>query len=525
MSHTEKHAGFHGPACWALSLFAGLIVGWLIALMVPGTLAQSVGPAIPAGITVTETAGDGRVSIMGPTAHDAPVKGPAPSAPVIPLWLCAPFALLLASIALMPFISQRFWHAHYPDFAFALGGVVTGYYFGAFGGLATHTFLHVGEEYLGFIALVGGLYVASGGILIGVEGRGRPLLNTALLALGAVLANIVGTTGASVLLIRPFMNINQHRLHPLHVVFFIFIVSNCGGCLTPIGDPPLYLGFLKGVPFFWTATHLWPMWLVVIGTLLAIFFVVDTRLGNGPRPSSAPAPADVPFTLRIRGGFGIAMLLVIVAGVFVPPLIKRFANVDAVWAGAILQIAAAACAYWRAPREIHASNGFNFEPVKEVGLLFLGIFVAMAPALAFLQANASSLGLESGTQLYFATGVLSAVLDNAPTYLSFLQVAFGEVGLEITPANVHRYLDATYALAHTDTGSTVTVRGSSVLSAISLAAVFFGAMTYIGNGPNFMVKAIAESRGVRMPSFFGYVAYAVVFLFPVLVLNWWLFVR
>lgn len=334
MSDGHGH-GFHGPKCWIATFIAGLLIGWVISLLAPAQYdthsteaasAPLAGPthaSSPGGVELAQGADEGNVpqGVLPPhaepaadTPHDdhdhshaahaaaddphADHHGPAPR---IPIWLVAPFALLLASIALMPFINNKFWHHHFPDFAFLLGGTTLSYYLNAFNVDYTHgmtygayKMLHAGLEYYAFMALVGGLYVASGGILVKVQGRGTPLTNTALLAFGSVLANFVGTTGASVLLIRPFMRMNAGRLSPIHVVFFIFTISNCGGCLTPIGDPPLYLGFLQGVPFFWTTIHLIPEWLTVILALLVLFFLVDTRIGPGENtgPKSRCASAS-----------------------------------------------------------------------------------------------------------------------------------------------------------------------------------------------------------------------------------------
>jgi len=519
-------------------LVVGLLVGWGASVAAPGRLQTAADQAAGHGdlIVIEVDKGGNRRTLIAPVAPDVTKAAALPpdaagltaagqvAQPFIPLWLCIPFVLLLGSIALMPFIHQQFWHHHYPDIALFLGGLVTGYYFGAFGSAAQYTTIHSLQEYVGFIALVGGLYVASGGVVIKVSGRGRPLANTVLLAFGAVFANLVGTTGASMLLIRPFMRLNHSRLKPIHIVFFIFIVSNCGGCLTPIGDPPLYLGFLKGVPFFWTLQHLWPMWLLVNGVLLAMFFMVDVVL---ERKSQTAVEGFEKVKVSVEGWGGKVCMAVIVLSAFITPALKKYAGIDNGWIAPFVQIAAAAVAYWIAPKANHEHNGFNFEPVKEVGLLFAGIFATMMPALAFLQANGSKLGLESSTQLYFATGGLSAVLDNAPTYLSLLQIAFSDVGLEMTGENLTRYTSSVYEISHASTPANLLVvtAGAKVLADISLAAVFFGAMSYIGNGPNFMVKAIAEQRGVKMPSFFGYLGLAMVFLLPVLVINWAIFVR
>ncbi len=451
------------------------------------------------------------------TGHeDGASESHAPT-PQIPVWLVAPFALLLLSIAVMPFINEKFWHAHYPDFAFLLGAIMIAYYLIAYGptegsagaSYGQHVMLHTGIEYYAFIALIGGLFVASGGVHVDIRGKGGPLLNTAILAFGAVLANVMGTTGASVLLIRPFMRINEGRLKPIHVVMFIFIVSNCGGALTPIGDPPLYLGYLKGVPFEWTLLHLWPMWAVAIAMLLAMFFVIDTLISRKHPFKPAEGTETERPSVRIRGTSGMIALGLIILGVFIDPMLKKYADIEGYPIGPTFQIVVAIAAYFVASREIHKANAFNFEPVKEVGLLFIGIFATMVPALGFLAAHGASLGLNSPTAYYFGTGGLSAVLDNAPTYLNFLQVSFGEQTIDAE--SVQTYL-AEDSNVH-------------ILAAISLGAVFFGAMTYIGNGPNFMVRAIAEASGLRMPSFFGFLLRSVVLLLPVLVVIWAIFIR
>lgn len=495
MADEAHHAGpgFHGPRCWIVTALAGLGLGAAVGALAPSGYA---GEALAPGIA----------------------------------WpLVAPFALLLLSIAVMPFISLRFWHRHYPDFAFFLGGLVLAYYLVAFSrpgydhGLSygAYKMLHAALEYYAFIALVGGLYVVSGGILVDVRGRGGPVLNSALLVAGAALANIVGTTGASMLLIRPFMRINKGRLKPIHVVFFIFIVSNCGGCLTPIGDPPLYLGYLRGVPFTWTLTHFWQDWFLVIGLLTAAFYAVDSRIPAWSPGRAAPvahepeavalAEAEIHARpgLRLSGAAGLVCLALMVAGVFIDPVLKRYAGLGDLPVGATFQLLVAVAAWRLAPREIQHANDFSFEPVKEVGLLFLGIFFTMAPALGYLSANAAALGLDSPTKFYYATGTLSAFLDNAPTYVTFLQAALAPE--ELSRAAIAVFLE--------------TPAGVRLLYAISTGAVFFGAMTYIGNGPNFMVKAIAEAAGVRMPSFFAYLGLATAILLPVLVIHWAVFVR
>lgn len=437
--------------------------------------------------------------------------------PEVALVLVAPFALLLVLIAAMPLIHERLWHAYFPDAAFFLGSIVVAYYIKGYGHRGTEFVLHAALEYYSFIALVGGLYVVSGGILTDIRGRGKPWTNTLILAAGAVLANIVGTTGASVLLIRPFIRFNRGRLRPVHVLFFIFIVSNCGGSLTPIGDPPLYLGFLKGVPFIWTFNNLLVNWLVTVVPLLGLFYAIDSyfhhfqsrsniQQTDPPEPELHRSPRGRPIT--VRGRIGVVSLALVVTGVFIDPLLRNVAWVGHFPVGATFQIAVAAFAYLFSDRELYRGNEFSFFPVKEVGLLFLGIFATMVPALGYLAAHGPELDIRTPTQFYFLSGFLSATLDNAPTYMNFLQLAAGDV--ELTSEVIRQRL--------------LTGEGARILSAISTGAVFFGAMTYIGNGPNFMVRSIAVSAGVKMPSFIGYALRASVFLLPVLILHWWLLI-
>jgi Na+/H+ antiporter NhaD/arsenite permease-like protein len=532
--HGAGGSGFHGPKCWIVTAIAGVIVGLALAFL--------FGPGEAHGLDV-----------LGPNAasgqpHEQP-DTPPPSDPVpepphdhddasppdhlhgadphespeIPLWLLLPFALMLASIAIMPFVNARFWHRHFPDFAFFLGAVVTAFYLAAYDEYGLHKMHHALLEYYAFIALVGGLFVVSGGILVDLKGKGGPGLNCALLAVGAVLANIVGTTGASMLLIRPFMRINEGRLRPMHIVFFIFIISNCAGCLTPIGDPPLYLGYLKGVPFLWTAEHLIWDWVFVVSILIAMFAAFDKRIGPSPRTEEQREAARA--SLRIRGLIGMACLVLMIFGVFLDPLLKSLGltALEGWPIGATFQIAVAVTAYKLAPKEILKANEFNFFPVKEVGLLFIGIFATMVPALGYLGTHGAQLGLNSPGAFYFGTGFLSAVLDNAPTYLNFLQIAFGNPDINpLAPGNVEITKETVRQFLYMPDGADRR-DGVMILDAISTGAVFFGAMTYIGNGPNFMVKSIADASGLRMPSFFGYLARAMVLLLPVLVIHYVVF--
>lgn len=406
-----------------------------------------------------------------------------------PTWLLVPFGLLLACIAIGPLLFPHFWHARYPWIAVILGAVSAGYYL-LHGN--TSPMLHAAEEYAGFIALIGSLYIVSGGIHIGVKGEATPLANCIFLAIGAVLANIIGTTGASMLLIRPWIRMNRYRITAFHTVFFIFIVSNVGGCLTPIGDPPLFMGYLKGVPFWWVLEHCWLAWLVAVLGLIAIFYVFDRRnFLRAPKEIRELETGDEK-SWTFEGLGNLWFIALILFGVLRLPIGWREAALVAAAVGSLLTT----------KRAIHEANEFNYEPLKEVAWLFVGIFATMVPALHYLQANPPPLANDHA--YYWATGALSGILDNAPTYLAFLATALGREGLALnSPADV-------LAFATNSPGT---------LEAISLGAVFFGAMTYVGNGPNFMVKAIAEHSRVATPGFVGYITrYAIPILVPFLAL-------
>ena len=406
-----------------------------------------------------------------------------------------PFAAMLLAIAGMPLLFKHHWERFYHWWALALGSGTVGYYL-----LVRHEaapVLHAAHEYLSFLVMVGSLFVVAGGIHIRVKGEAKPWVNVLFLALACLVSNLIGTTGASMLLIRPWIRMNKYRVTGFHIVFFIFLVSNVSGCLTPIGDPPLFLGFLKGVPFWWVARHCWRAWVVGVALLLAIFFVFDTlNFRRAPKPVRDKETAHE--TWRFGGLRNVWFLAAILGSVFVsdPPFLRE-----------AIMLAAALGSWLLTPREIHNANDFTLEPVKEVAWLFLGIFATMIPALQYLQAHASSLGLHGEIEFYWATGLLSGVLDNAPTYLAFLATAFGLAGLNLDTGMPQ------FLAAHGQT-----------LVAISVGAVFFGAMTYIGNGPNFMVKSIAERAKVETPGFFDYILhYAVPILLPVCFLVGMLF--
>jgi Na+/H+ antiporter NhaD/arsenite permease-like protein len=405
-------------------------------------------------------------------------------------WMALPFMLLLALIAAGPLAFRHLWERLYPFAAAGLGAVTIGYYL-----LILHQpepLLHTAEEYFSFIVLIGALFVIAGGIHIRVKGEATPVVNCVFLLVGAVAANFIGTTGASMLLIRPWIRLNRYRVTAHHIVFFIFIVSNVGGCLTPIGDPPLFLGYLKGVPFWWVLRHCWAAWLIAMTGLLGVFYFVDRR--NFLR---APAAVREELTAheewRFDGLRNLLFLAIGLGGVFLP-----FG-----WREAVL-LGAAALSWRTTPAQVHEANRFNFGPIREVAWLFAGIFATMLPALQWLERHAGDLGLKDPAHFYWATGALSGVLDNAPTYLAFLAAAFGQTGLNFDqPGEMTQFLAAQ----------------PDVLLAISISSVFFGAATYLGNGPNFMVKSIADELKVETPGFPGYVLqYALPVLMPVFLL-------
>jgi Na+/H+ antiporter NhaD/arsenite permease-like protein len=482
---------------------------------------------------------------------------------VSPLWIL-PFAALLSLIAIAPLLFHAFWERHYPKIALALGSVVAVYYLFFHADLAAsrHAWLHEMQEYASFIALLGSLYIVSGGVVIHVSRRATPATNTALLLVGAVLANLVGTTGAAMLLIRPFIRMNRAHIKPYHVLFFIFIVANCGGLLTPIGDPPLFMGYLKGVPFFWVAQALWPIWVVCLAVLLALFFVVDT-LDHKKVERHHDEHAGPGF--GVSGGHNFLFIGVVILAVFRPSLFDSLAEGDYAllfFSREVLMIGAAVASRFATKTYIYERNQFSYGPIKEVAILFVGIFSTMVPALNYLNVNSKQMPLDTPGQYYFVAGTLSAVLDNAPTYLVFLETEQGKVqaqyGPEIERLRAHlddhppgvvpppivgeeEHVTAAYdvlvrynrkriaAGAVTDADIRIAMMIGKpdltlYLIAISAGAVFFGACTYIGNGPNFMVKSIAESSGVPMPSFFGYVLkYTLPILIPTYLLVWLLF--
>jgi Na+/H+ antiporter NhaD/arsenite permease-like protein len=434
-----------------------------------------------------------------------------------------PFIGMLLSIALVPLLSPRLWHHHYGKIALGWALLTLLPVAAVFDAnvaleLALHTLI---QEYVPFIVFIGALYVAAGGIYLRGNLHGGPLLNTGLLGLGAVLASVMGTTGASMLLIRPLIRANDHRRYRVHtIVFFIFIVSNIGGALTPLGDPPLFLGFLRGVEFFWTVRHMFAPMMVSLAVLLALFFVLDSVLQRRDQAQGFrrdPTP-DAP--LGIDGGINLLLLALIMGIVLASGAVKTGINIDILGERRSLEgllrdgllIAVAALSIAITPRAVRQANEFSWAPMAEVAKLFFGIFITMAPALLMLKAGragafAPLVDLVSDAQgapiegaYFWLTGALSSFLDNAPTYLVFFNLAGGDPQQLMT------------TLAPT-------------LVAISAGAVFMGANTYIGNAPNFIVKAIAEQSRIPMPSFFGYMAWSGAILLPLFLLLTWIFFR
>ncbi len=458
-------------------------------------LAQQQAAPVSDSVTAVADTALQKAEIAAP-AEDEHSKMPNPL-------IVAPFVILLIMIATGPLFYHHFWEKNYPAIAISLGLITVLYY--VFALHDTYHLFHTLVEYLSFIALLSSLFVASGGILIKIYKETTPMMNVILLLIGAVIANVIGTTGASMLLIRPFMKLNKERIKPYHIIFFIFIVSNVGGALTPIGDPPLFLGFLRGVSFFWSLFYNFGMWFVALTILLIIFYFLDKRNYN---PESA-GKSNCTGKIHISGAKNFIYLLIILISVFLDPnIIPWVPDLGALLhmpfgIREIIMFTVVFVSYKTADKEILRANEFDFEPIKEVAYLFIGIFATMIPALQLIAYEAKVFGqiLTPGI-FYWTTGLLSGVLDNAPTYLNFLSAAMGKYALDVNNAQNVRWFQENHPV---------------YLEAISIAAVFFGAMTYIGNGPNFMVKSICERAGIKMPSFFGYVTkYSIPILLPVL---------
>lgn len=431
-----------------------------------------------------------------------------------PLW-GVPFAGILLSIALLPLLTPNFWHHHFGKITAAWSLAFLLPFALVFGpGVASFNFIHaLLVEYIPFIVLLTALYTVAGGIYIRGHLHGSPGLNTAILATGAVLASVMGTTGASMLLIRPLIRANDNRKHNAHVVvFFIFIVSNAGGSLTPLGDPPLFLGFLKGVDFFWTIKHILPETLFLVGALLAIFYALDSWFFHNRKEVSLVAPTPDSPRLGFDGAanfylLGVIAALVLLSGLWKSSVVFNVFSTEVGLPGLVRDVGLVVVtliSLQRTPATVHADNQFSWGPMQEVAKLFAGIFLTIIPVIAMLKAGLNGPfgavvaavtrpdGSPDPAMYFWATGALSSFLDNAPTYLVFFNTAGGN------PVELMTTLAPT-------------------LAAISAGAVFMGANTYIGNAPNLMVKAIAEDRGVNMPSFFAYMAWSGAVLIPLFV--------
>lgn len=413
--------------------------------------------------------------------------------------LILPFVLLLFSIAAGPFINKKWWEKNYPYVSFLLASIILLY--GIFSGHWQNILISL-EDYLSFIILLFSLFVISGGIFIGITGTAKPVGNVLFLAFGAVISNILGTTGAAMLLIRPFLNSNSSRFSSFHMVFFIFIVCNVGGLLTPIGDPPLFLGYLKGIPFFWFSENLFVYWIITNLYLLFLFYLIDKRSYAKAGHSSVKSE-EKKEEIKYKGILNFIPLVIIICSVFITkPLFLR----------EIIMLATALLSYKITPTFIHKSNEFNFEPIREVAILFFGIFVTMIPALQFLSENSLALGLNNAGSFYWVCGLMTSFLDNAPAFLNFLAVAMANKAY-----NINVYTDMTKYLSE----------NNLYIVALSVSAVFFGAMTYIGNGPNFMVKSITEKKfpSKKLPGFMGFMLYSLTILLPFYFLLWLLFLH
>lgn len=511
----------------------------------------------------TETSGDAETNAS--TATDA-TKNDATEPPTPPLWTVAPFVILLLCIAILPLIpaTAHWWESNLNRFIVAagLGAVTLGYYaFCCDFPLDLHWPAHatvaadaspfakagtifvnaIVGEYISFVVLLFSLFAISGGIRISGNLKASPGTNSAILAVGALLASFVGTTGAAMLLIRLLLETNKERKYCAHtVVFFIFAVCNCGGCLLPIGDPPLFLGYLRGVAFFWTLA-LWTQWLFVCGLLIALYYVLDRCYfyrKESDEDKALDATEQEP--LRVRGLFpNLFCLIGVVLAVALLAPSQEFLSLFGVKTGwyppvflrEVVQLALVAISFACGSNAIRKANEFNFAAIIEVAAIFFGIFLCMQAPMQILnvkggevRAAASAVGekvgLNEAQQLFWMTGSLSSVLDNAPTYVVFYEVARAADESKLAELKAAGRTDEAgeleAALTAGEAATGVRIR-ELLLAAVSLGAVLMGAMTYIGNGPNFMVKAIAEESGVKMPSFFGYIGWSVCALLPILV--------
>ncbi len=409
-----------------------------------------------------------------------------------PLWSVVFFIALLLSIAVFPLVNSEWWGRRYGYVSLALAVPAAAVVISREWQLLFNVII----EYVSFIILLGSLFVIAGGIVIRIGARGTPKVNAILLFVGAFFASFIGTTGASMVLIRPIIRANRWRKRVVHIfIFFIFLVSNIGGLLTPLGDPPLFLGFLRGVPFLWTFKLL-PLWIFAVLVLIGVFFLIDTWFLKKEAKDAYLKDIDErpARKLEIKGKRNLIFLLMVIGSFFVPPIVRE-----------IVMLAAAGLSIYFTPAVLREENSFTYHPIIEVALLFAGIFVTMAPVLSILQVNGSRLGVTEPWHFFWASGSLSSFLDNAPTYLVFFATAQSVAAVKGITTNLIMGVPEVY------------------LRAVSAGSVFMGANSYIGNGPNFMVKAICEENEITMPSFFGYMAWSVGILIPLFVVITFLF--
>ncbi len=422
-------------------------------------------------------------------------------------WALAPFVCMLGAVAVLPLVAGGWFHHNRNKaiVAAAFGVPTVVYLVVRFGHLGLEAVGGTAEEYVSFIVLLLALYTISGGIFLSGNLVATPWTNLAFLGSGALLANLIGTMGASMVLIRPLLRANSERVYARHtVVFFIFAVSNIGGMLTPLGDPPLFLGFLRGVPFFWTL-HLWPQWLVTMALTLGAYLVLETHQYR--REPAVTHRWDVReyVPLRVHGWMNVLLLaLVTVTVILSDPLVGLGRSIHFPFLREFILVVLTVVSLRYGPREPRRANRFYWAPMVEVALIFAGIFATMIPALALLRAHGAEIGVSQPWHYFWATGVLSAFLDNAPTYLAFTSLAQGQFGAVTVGA-----------LTSSQIVPGLGFSSAAVLAGISCGAVMMGALTYIGNAPNYAVRSIAERDGVAMPSFFGFMGYSVPVLIPI----------
>ncbi|HRP02040.1 MAG TPA: sodium:proton antiporter [Candidatus Kapabacteria bacterium] len=433
----------------------------------------------------------------------------------VPLWSILPFAIMLLSIAVLPLVANHFWENNRNKLIISIILSIPTIIFLLTNNLTNELIHSVVYDYIPFLILLGSLFIITGGIFIKGDIEATPRNNTIFLLIGAVLASFIGTTGAAMLLIRPLISTNSQRKHKVHtILFFIAAVANCGGLLTPLGDPPLFMMYLRGVDFLWFLT-MWKEWIVANGLLLIIYFVVDTYYVKKEPDEIIRYEQNSKEKISISGKLNFLFLLGVLLAVALinsnnMHIIKEIPNLA--FLRELVLIAMSGLSLYFTAKTVRKDNNFTWEPIEEIAFIFLGIFVTMVPALEYLKINAVSLGIQSPEQFYYFTGLLSSLLDNTPTAVTFYNLELG-----LIQASPEFLQTATKIVA----GITETT-----MIAICNGAVFFGAMTYIGNGPNFMVKAIAESQGIKMPDFFAYIyKFSLLVLLPIFILIQILFIR